>query len=97
MRLTLPQASRLFNLEPTLCERVLGTLVDRRVPLAEWDDVRAVRREVTTKPQMVSDAIAVSDSRWADRDQQPLARRSRRLARADWSVRHPTGLWLAAD
>ena len=31
MRLTLPQASRLFNLERTLCERVLGTLVDKRV------------------------------------------------------------------
>ena len=31
MRLTLPQASRLFNLERTVCERVLGTLVDRRV------------------------------------------------------------------
>lgn len=31
MRLTLPQASRLFSLEPTLCERVLGTLVERRL------------------------------------------------------------------
>ena len=31
MRLTLPQASRLFNLERTVCERVLGTLVERRV------------------------------------------------------------------
>ena len=31
LKLTLPQASRLFNLERTVCERVLGTLVDRRV------------------------------------------------------------------
>lgn len=31
LRLTLPQASRLFNLERTLCERVLETLVDKRV------------------------------------------------------------------
>ena len=31
LRLTLSQASRLFNLERTLCERVLGTLVDQRV------------------------------------------------------------------
>lgn len=31
LRLTLPQASRLFNLERTVCERVLGTLVDKRL------------------------------------------------------------------
>ena len=31
LRLTLSQASRLFNLERTHCERVLGTLVDQRV------------------------------------------------------------------
>ena len=31
LKLTLPQASRLFNLERTVCERVLGTLVDRHV------------------------------------------------------------------
>jgi hypothetical protein len=31
LRLTLPQASRLFNLEPTQCERVLGALVDMRI------------------------------------------------------------------
>lgn len=31
LRLTLPQASRLFNLEPTHCERVLSTLVDMRI------------------------------------------------------------------
>jgi hypothetical protein len=28
LKLTLPQASRLFNLELTRCERVLGALVD---------------------------------------------------------------------
>jgi hypothetical protein len=28
LRLTLNQASRLFGIEPTQCERVLGTLVD---------------------------------------------------------------------
>jgi hypothetical protein len=27
LRLTLPQASRLFSIEPTRCERVLGALV----------------------------------------------------------------------
>jgi hypothetical protein len=27
LRLTLPQASRLFSLEPTRCERILGALV----------------------------------------------------------------------
>ena len=31
LRLTLSQASRLFNLERTLCERVLAGLVDQRV------------------------------------------------------------------
>jgi hypothetical protein len=31
LKLTLSQASRLFNLERTLCERVLETLVDKRV------------------------------------------------------------------
>ena len=31
LKLTLPQASRLFNLDRTQCERVLSTLVDRRV------------------------------------------------------------------
>lgn len=31
LRLTLPQASRLFHLERTVCERVLGTLVDKRL------------------------------------------------------------------
>jgi hypothetical protein len=31
LRLTLSQASRLFNLERTLCERVLAALVDQRV------------------------------------------------------------------
>jgi hypothetical protein len=31
LRLTLSQASRLFNLERTQCERVLEALVDRRV------------------------------------------------------------------
>jgi hypothetical protein len=31
LRLTLPQASRLFNLERTQCERVLVTLVDMRI------------------------------------------------------------------
>jgi hypothetical protein len=29
LRLTLPQAARLFNLEHARCERVLGALVDR--------------------------------------------------------------------
>ena len=28
LTLTLPQASRLFSIEPTRCERVLGALVD---------------------------------------------------------------------
>ena len=28
LRLTLTQASRLFDIEPTRCQRVLGTLVD---------------------------------------------------------------------
>jgi hypothetical protein len=28
LKLTLPQAARLFNLEPKRCERVLGALVD---------------------------------------------------------------------
>jgi len=28
LKLTLPQATRLFQLEPTRCERVLGVLVD---------------------------------------------------------------------
>jgi hypothetical protein len=28
LKLTLPQASRLFSIEPTRCERVLGALVD---------------------------------------------------------------------
>jgi hypothetical protein len=28
LKLTLPQASRLFSIEPTRCERVLGVLVD---------------------------------------------------------------------
>ena len=28
LKLTLPQASRLFNLDPRKCERVLGALVD---------------------------------------------------------------------
>jgi hypothetical protein len=31
LKLTLSQASRLFNLDRTECERVLSTLVDRRV------------------------------------------------------------------
>ena len=31
LSLTLPQASRLFHLERTQCERVLGTLVDRHL------------------------------------------------------------------
>ena len=31
LSLTLPQASRLFNLERTQCQRVLATLVDQRV------------------------------------------------------------------
>ena len=31
LKLTLPQASRLFNLERTVCERVLGALVDQHV------------------------------------------------------------------
>ena len=31
LRLTLPQASRLFHVERTVCERVLGTLVGKRL------------------------------------------------------------------
>ena len=31
LKLTLPQAARLFSIEPTRCERVLGALVDRGV------------------------------------------------------------------
>jgi hypothetical protein len=31
LRLTLPQAARLFNLQRTQCERVLAALVDQRV------------------------------------------------------------------
>jgi hypothetical protein len=29
LQLTLPQAARLFNLDPAQCERALGSLVDR--------------------------------------------------------------------
>jgi hypothetical protein len=31
LKLTLPQAARLFNLQRTQCERVLAALVDQRV------------------------------------------------------------------
>lgn len=37
LRLTLKQAGRLFGLPPTLCEAVLGRLVDERVLLRTPD------------------------------------------------------------
>ena len=49
LRLTLPQASRLFALEPALCQRVLGALVDvgtLRIDEGSFAGAAAVRRPV---------------------------------------------------
>jgi hypothetical protein len=60
LRLTLPQASRLFRLDRERCERVLGALVDRAVLCTDGKAFRAARPRARRRVIVIRSKQAVS-------------------------------------